>query len=637
MCIRDSSDTSNGNWDGFVLRYSQCAYLAQMYDAKNIQCIGSNDGRVKVRAIGGVSPFSYLWSNADSTSEITNLSAGTYSVTITDSLGVTATTQITITASPMISNISSINQPVCPTSFDGGALITISGGVPVYTYQWSNGQTSDTLVNASSGWYKVTITDNNLCVIEDSIQFQGVDSIAPIAVASNLNIVLDSLGTATLLASQFGAGSSDACGIDTMWVDTSSFTCNDIGANTVILTVQDNNGFVDYDTAIVTVWDFYPPLVQTKDDTVYLDSNGMAIISFTNVENSSADNCGISSFSLSDSVFYCTDVGTNFVSLYVQDIHMNTGVGIASITVMDTISNNNVYTDTIIACDSLTWINGITYYASNNTAQDTLVNVSGCDSIISLDLTITQTSFTSDVLTSCDSLTWINGVTYYASNNTTQDTLVNVLGCDSIVSLDLTIHSSSTRTDIRTSCDSLYWINGVTYYVSNNSDSLVLQSSNGCDSTVFLDLMITHVDTSVVQDSMRLTAEATNASYQWINCQTGVHIPNETGAIFMINDTGRYAVEITQNGCVDTSDCFSFIHVGMVEADFDNVIIYPNPVTNELHIESIKGKLQNVKILDATGKLVRDVQNNFETVDVSSLAKGWYLSLIHISEPTRPY
>mgnify|MGYP007000339611 len=71
-------------------------------------------------------------------------------------------------------------------------------------------------------------------------------------------------------------------------------------------------------------------------------------------------------------------------------------------------------------------------------------NIAGCDSIVTLNLTINQSTSGTDLLSACDSITWIDGITYSANNNTATHTLTNAVGCDSVVTLDLTIHTSPT-------------------------------------------------------------------------------------------------------------------------------------------------------------------------------------------------
>ena len=113
------------------------------------------------------------------------------------------------------------------------------------------------------------------------------------------------------------------------------------------------------------------------------------------------------------------------------------------------------------ACDSLTWSDGVTYTSNNTTATQLLSNIGGCDSLVSLNLTIHTTDTTTDVLTGCGSYTWINGITYVANNNTATYTLQNIHGY-SLVNLNLTI-STIYGTEVVSACDSYTWIDGNTY------------------------------------------------------------------------------------------------------------------------------------------------------------------------------
>ena len=119
-----------------------------------------------------------------------------------------------------------------------------------------------------------------------------------------------------------------------------------------------------------------------------------------------------------------------------------------------------------------------------------LTTNAGCDSTIILDLSFYSNSSVTDLIEACDSYTWIDGNTYTSSNNTATHTLINSVGCDSIISLDLTINESSTGTDTQTSVDSYTWIDGITYTMSNNTATYILTNNNNCDSVVFLNLTI---------------------------------------------------------------------------------------------------------------------------------------------------
>ena len=167
--------------------------------------------------------------------------------------------------------------------------------------------------------------------------------------------------------------------------------------------------------------------------------------------------------------------------------------GCDSLVTLDlTINNSYSTTDVQGACDSYTWIDGNTYTTSNNTASFMLSSMTGCDSLVTLDLTIDNSLTGTDTQNACDSYTWIDGVTYTSSNSSATILLTASGGCDSLVTLDLTIGNSNTGTDTQTACDSYTWVDGNTYTVSNNSATWILTNAAGCDSTVTLDLTITN-------------------------------------------------------------------------------------------------------------------------------------------------
>ncbi len=214
--------------------------------------------------------------------------------------------------------------------------------------------------------------------------------------------------------------------------------------------------------------------------------------------------------------------------------------GCDSIVTLDLKVNYTAYgTDQLTACDSLTWIDGITYYEDNNTATYTIEDgaQSGCDSIVTLDLKVNYTAYGTDQLTACDSLTWIDGITYYEDNNTATYTIEDGAqsGCDSIVTLDLKVNYTAYGTDQLTACDSLTWIDGITYYEDNNTATYTIEdgAQSGCDSIVTLDLKVNYTAYGTDQ----LTA---CDSLTWIDGIT----------YYEDNNTATYTIEDgAQSGC----------------------------------------------------------------------------------------
>ncbi|GAB5417265.1 MAG: hypothetical protein Crog4KO_08750 [Crocinitomicaceae bacterium] len=157
--------------------------------------------------------------------------------------------------------------------------------------------------------------------------------------------------------------------------------------------------------------------------------------------------------------------------------------------------NCSATTNTIspTACGSYTSPSG-NVWTTSNTYQDIIPNSQGCDSIITINLTINANSGSTDVVTACESYVWMNGITYIASNNTSTVTLTNAIGCDSVITLDLTILNQSAATDVISTCDSIYtWIDGVTYTTSNNTATYTTTNAAGCDSVITLDLTLSAV------------------------------------------------------------------------------------------------------------------------------------------------
>src|SRR5690606_8691792 len=100
------------------------------------------------------------------------------------------------------------------------------------------------------------------------------DNVDPVAITKDITIQLDADGNATITSEQIDNGSNDPCGITSRVLDITSFDCSDVGANTVILTITDNNGNVSTASATVIVEDNIKPVAIAQDITVQLDASG---------------------------------------------------------------------------------------------------------------------------------------------------------------------------------------------------------------------------------------------------------------------------------------------------------------------------------------------------------------------------
>ena len=146
----------------------------------SVSCNGDADGALSISVLGGISPYTYAWSNGASAASISNLAAGTYTVSINDANG------CQLVYSQTINQPTALNAALSPTAAsaagasDGSVNNTVSGGTAPYTYAWSNGSSTQNLSALSAGTYTLTLTDANGCtVIKDVTVADG-----PVAVTS---------------------------------------------------------------------------------------------------------------------------------------------------------------------------------------------------------------------------------------------------------------------------------------------------------------------------------------------------------------------------------------------------------------------------------------------------------------------
>jgi hypothetical protein len=134
----------------------------------NVQCFGGNNGVAQAVVLGGTPPYSYIWNNGAQTKIINDLSAGTYTVTVTDNAGATATQSSAVTQPPPLGATLNGQPQLCNIAPDGFAYTIPMGGVPPYSFSWNNGVHTQLNNFVTANTYSVTVTDNKGCTATGS-------------------------------------------------------------------------------------------------------------------------------------------------------------------------------------------------------------------------------------------------------------------------------------------------------------------------------------------------------------------------------------------------------------------------------------------------------------------------------------
>ena len=146
-------------------------------------CHGDATGSISLVMDGGSAPYSYLWSDGSTTSSISNLLAGIYSVTVQDNSGLTASTSVSF-SEPDALALSAMAISVSPSGANnGGVLLTVRGGTPDFSYSWDNGALTKDLSGLAPGNYAVTVTDGLGCQASTTASVQ--DAFIPMVIGNN--------------------------------------------------------------------------------------------------------------------------------------------------------------------------------------------------------------------------------------------------------------------------------------------------------------------------------------------------------------------------------------------------------------------------------------------------------------------
>jgi subtilisin-like proprotein convertase family protein len=493
-----------------------------------------------------------------------NIGANTVSLTATDASGNSSSCNAIVTVLDTVSPVANCQNITVYLDANGAASITAAD---INNNSTDNcaiislvaGQTSFTCANIGANTVSLTATDASGNSSSCNAIVTVLDTISPVVNCQNINVYLDANGAASTTAADINNNSTDNCAIISLVAGQTSFTCANIGANTVSLTATDASGNSSSCNAIVTVLDTVSPVANCQNITVYLDANGAASITAADINNNSTDNCAIISLVAGQTSFTCANIGANTVSLTATDASGNSSSCNAIVTVLDTVSPVVNCQNTSIAVNETTGIalltaSDVTLNASDNCSYSLSVNPSSfdCTQLGNNTVTLTITDASGNVAV-CQSIVTVTS--NLSISGTTQD--VNCYGA-STGNIDITITGGS---------------GNYTYLWSDNSTNEDLSniSSGTYTVTIFDATGCTKSATYQISepDSLEITINTTNVSCNGFNDGTATstisggttpynyYWDNDGETTPSINGlyAGTYQLEITDaNGCIKTAN-----------------------------------------------------------------------------------
>ena len=662
---------ANGCTDSTSATITEPAILdASISLDSNVSCNAASDGGATASATGGTMPYTYAWSNTATTASITGVGPGTYTITITDANGCSDTSSVMITEPAVLAMVSVVDSNLsCNGNFTGGASASASGGTMPYAYAWSNFANTASITGVQAGNYGITITDANGCTDTSSVTITEPTSLTSSAVVDS-NITCNGLADGGATGSASG-GTTPYAYLWSNGATTASIT--GVVAGSYILTVTDANGCVSFSSASITepntlsvsaMIDSNETCLNTMDGGasvsvsggttpyVYLWNNGASTSSITgltagtfSVTVTDANGCSNSSsvtithglatshsYALTTCDSYTSPSGnyTWTTSGTYNDTILNAVGCDSTLTINLTILNSTSLTRNITACDGYLSLNGIFTYTLSGTYVETIPNAVGCDSVVTTHLTIIHSTDSTVMITACDEYTSPSGNHTWNTAGTYSDVIPNSVGCDSNLTIVLAIINSTTFDQTVTICKGESVDVGSSAYTVAGTYVDTLVNSIGCDSVVTTELIVDEVDVNLSIAGFTLTADNSNGTYQWIYCDSNnAAIPGATDQSYTTVVSGNYAVVITENNCTDTSACTLVDGVGIIDISRDIAVkVFPNPAGADLSSVTIEvSNLTDYQIVirDLTGKIVfnKDHLNlKSNTIDISGFAAG---------------
>lgn len=272
---------------------------------------------------------------------------------------------------------------------------------------------------------------------------------------------------------------------------------------------------------------------------------------------------------------------------------------------------------------------GVGYYTC------TVFDQAGCTTEINLMVPATAPITSSQTLSVCAGETVTVGASTYSTSGTYQDLFSAVNGCDSVVTTNLTVLPALSSSQTMSICAGESVTVGDSTYATSGTYQTILTSIGGCDSTVTTNLtVVSPIDATVTINQGVLQVAESGATYQWLDCDNNnIPISLATNQNYTPTVNGIYAVEVTVNGCVDTSDCQNYNLIGLGENPISDVRLFPNPTTDQFTLLLNGIVVSRISIVDATGRIVMiidEVAGNELTLDLKNEQTGLYFVQLQV-------
>jgi hypothetical protein len=332
------------------------------------------------------------------------------------------------------------------------------------------------------------------------------DTVAPIALCHDVLVALDENGIASVTPGLIDSGSSDNCSVANIKLNKTGFTCNDIGSNVVLLSVVDDSDNISTCQSIVTIQDTISPEVICHDIIIALDGNGISTITSEMVDAGNTDNCEVANIRLNKTNFSCRDIGENMIVLSATDLSDNVSTCQSIVTIEDTIAPQVICNNIIVALDG----NGIATITSE------MIDARSTDNCEVANIGLNKTNF------SCSDI----GENMIVLSAT--DLSDNVSTCQSIVTIEDTISPEALCNDIIVALDG----NGI---ATITSEMINAESSDNCE-VPNLSLNKTNFSCSDIGENM-IVLSVTDISDNISTCQSIVTIEDTIVPVSLCRDT----------------------------------------------------------------------------------------------------